>query len=228
MIWLKRFLLVCLAFVFVLNMGVTAQASKPIRRYKNELMKIALTFDDGPDDKVTNEILDILKEYGIKATFFVIGKNCENNLVTLKRIFDDGHEIGNHTYSHPHLREISGKKLKDEILKTEEIIYSVTNIRPKLFRPPEGFYSEQIDRIREELGYVAVLWSVDTLDWTVPKAEKIADVVLNSTSSGVIILCHDYVAGKSNTPEALRMFIPKLLEQGYEFVTVSEVIYDGS
>lgn len=225
MTWIKRFLLVVISFVFVLNMSLKAQASRPIRRQKNEQMKIALTFDDGPDDKVTNEILDILNEYDIKATFFVIGKNCDENMPTLKRIFDEGHEIGNHTYSHPHLSKISAKKLSEEIIKTEEIIFSVTNTKPKLFRPPEGVYSSVVEKVSVELGYVAVLWSVDTLDWAVPKADKIADAVLNSTTAGEIILCHDYVAGKSNTPEALRIFIPKLLDQGYEFVTVSDLVF---
>ena len=192
--------------------------------HENAGMKIALTFDDGPDKRNTDEILDILNEYGIKATFFVIGKNCEENPEIIKRIASEGHEIGNHTYSHPRLCKISLSKLKKEIMKTEKIVYDITGVKTCLFRPPEGVYSNTIAEACEALGYRAILWSVDTTDWRSPKADRIAQVVLDNTSSGVIILCHDYIAGKSNTPAALRIFIPQLIQQGYIFVTVSELI----
>jgi polysaccharide deacetylase family sporulation protein PdaB len=185
---------------------------------------IALTFDDGPDKKNTEEILDILKEYNIKATFFVIGKNCEENPEILKRIASEGHEIGNHTYSHPHLSKMQKSKVENEIRRTEEIVNEITGHKTCLFRPPEGVYSPIVAQACDTLGYKAILWSVDTTDWRSPKADKIVREVVDKTSSGSIILCHDYIAGESNTPAALRTFIPQLIQQGYNFVTVSELI----
>lgn len=203
---------------------VNAEVKKPYRKHENSEMKIALTFDDGPHKCYTPEILDILDEYGVKATFFVIGSNCEDNLAIVQREIDSGHEIGNHTYSHPHLTKIKAERLFSELIKTENILFELGEYRPKLFRPPEGIYSLTVSKTLERLDYIPILWTVDTTDWKLPSAKKIADTVLKNISSGEIILCHDFVSGKSNTPDALRIFIPKLLEQGYVFVTVSELI----
>ena len=187
-------------------------------------MKIALTFDDGPDGEYTDEILDILDEYDIKATFFVIGKCCKRYPSTLKRIYDSGHEIGNHTYSHPHLSRTSLSKIKDEIEATDAEVYGITGMHTGLFRPPEGFFSDGIGELCEDMGYKTVLWSVDTEDWRGPNKDSIVQAVNEGVYSGAIILCHDHVEGESNTPEALRELIPKLLSQGYVFVTVSELL----
>lgn len=198
--------------------------SRPLRSHANGEMKLALTFDDGPDGRYTDEILDVLGEYGVKATFFVIGKNCESSPDVLRRVVEEGHEVGNHTYSHPHLKGLSEEELEKQIKMTEQLVLNYTGIKTKLFRPPEGYYSNGIGVLCNSLGYRAVLWSVDTTDWRGPDAEEIAQTVISEARSGVIILCHDYVAKKSNTPAALRIFIPQLLEQGYEFVTVSELL----
>ena len=207
-----------------LGIGVGAEARRPIRQRANSEMKIALTFDDGPSKKYTDEILDILDEFGIKATFFVIGKCCNEAPEQLKRAYESGHEIGNHTYSHGHTLTLKDKEIRQEIRLTEETINGIIGCKPVIFRPPEGAYSSHIGEICEKLGYRTVLWSVDTCEWRRPSAEEIAKAVMENTASGSIILCHDNVVGKSNTPEALRIFIPKLLRQGYEFVTVSELI----
>lgn len=205
-------------------MNVEAKTKTPYRKHTNSEMKIALTFDDGPDSRYTGEILDILEEYGIKATFFVIGKNCEAAPELLQREIAEGHEIGNHTYSHPHLYGIGAQKLKDELIKTEKVLESLGADHPRLFRPPEGVYSGTVAGMVESLDYIPILWTVDTTDWKMPSAEVIAGRVLEKAESGVIILCHDYISGKSNTPAALRLFLPALLERGYEFVTVSELL----
>lgn len=204
--------------------GESEEVRKPIRYVGNDEMKIALTFDDGPHASYTSEILDVLDDYGIKATFFVIGSNCEENLGIIKRELDSGHEIGNHTYSHPHLTKITAEKLFGEIIQTENLLFEVGEYRPKLFRPPEGVYSLTVSRTLDRLDYIPILWTVDTTDWKHPSAENIAKTVLDGVKPGSIILCHDYVSGKSNTAAALRLFIPKLLERGYVFVTVSELI----
>lgn len=201
-----------------------AEIRKPYRRHNNSERKIALTFDDGPHKTYTPEILDILDEFGIKATFFVVGCNCEENPEIVLREISSGHEIGNHTYSHPRLSRIKQERLMSEIIKTENLLFELSEYRPKLFRPPEGVYSLTVSKTLERLDYTPVLWTVDTMDWKLPSSKKIAETVKKNTTSGVIILCHDFVSGKSNTPEALREFLPLLIKEGYQFVTVSELI----
>ena len=203
------------------------EVMKPVRCVGNNEMKIALTFDDGPHRCYTPEILDVLDGYGVKATFFVIGENCRENLGIVRRELDSGHEIGNHTYSHPHLTNITAEKLFGEIVCTENILFEVGEYRPKLFRPPEGVYSLTVSGTLERLDYIPILWTVDTTDWKHPSAEKIAKTVTDNVKPGSIILCHDYVSGKSNTAAAMRLFIPELLKRGYVFVTVSELLVSG-
>jgi polysaccharide deacetylase family sporulation protein PdaB len=206
------------------SVTVSAQGRDPCRRHENSEKKIALTFDDGPHGRYTEEILDILHEFGIKATFFTVGVNVESRPDVVKRTIAEGHEIGNHTYSHPHLTNIEGDELFAEMKRTEEVLERLVGYRTRLFRPPEGVYSKTVSATLERMDYIPILWTVDTEDWKKPSAKRIADTVMQQTESGVIILCHDFVSGKSNTPAALRIFLPKLLEQGYRFVTVSELL----
>lgn len=210
----------CLSFTVSAN----SKTQNPIRKHDNSEKKIALTFDDGPHKEYTPQILDVLDEYGIKATFFVIGNNCKENIDLLKREIRAGHEIGNHTYSHPHIAKIDTETLIGEIIKTEDILFELEEKRPNLFRPPEGVYSQTVSEMLEKLDYIPVLWTVDTLDWKGLDAQKIADTVTDNVFSGAIILCHDYVSGRSGTPDALKIFIPELIEQGYQFVTISELL----
>ncbi len=190
---------------------------------------VALTFDDGPHPKYTAEILDILKEHGAKATFFVIGQNAEKYPELVKREHNEGHEIGNHTFSHPQLRQIPVSKFTDEISKTQLTIKNITGVEPKLFRPPGGYLNNSFVEKTKDLNCTSVLWSwrQDTKDWSRPTAEKIVSTVLGNIRNGDIILFHDYNSGKSPTPEALRIIIPRLKEMGYTFVTVSELMDDG-
>lgn len=210
--------------VLALLLSPKVSAKRPCRKHANSEMKIALTFDDGPDERYTAEILDILAEYGVRATFFVIGSNCERHPELVRREIKEGHEIGNHTYSHPHLSSLNVEGMVAELKKAEDVLKTLSGYRPRLFRPPEGVYSSTVAKAIESLDYIPVLWTVDTCDWKMPSADTIAERVLSCVEPGVIILCHDYVSGKSNTPAALRLFLPKLLSQGYVFVTVSELL----
>lgn len=185
---------------------------------------IALTFDDGPHKKYTSQILDILAKYGVKATFFVVGRNCEKYPELVARELDEGHEVGNHTYSHPDIGTLNEGELVREVLGTEDILQELRGYRPRIFRPPAGKYNVSVDRIIARLNYIAVLWNVDTHDWKCPPAALIAKEILNKVKPGYIILMHDYVVGTSGTPEALQIIIPKLLALDYCFVTVSELI----
>lgn len=193
---------------------------------RNASKQIAITFDDGPSEKYTPEILDILREYNVKATFFVVGKNAESFPEIVKSEYNDGHEIGNHTYSHPQMKAITTNQADEEIKKTQEIIEKIIGKPPKLFRPPGGYLNNSIvDKITSN-GCKTVLWSwrQDTRDWESPPVEKIVNTVLSNLKDGDIILFHDYNSHKSPTPEALKIIIPKLKERGYEFVTVSELV----
>lgn len=186
--------------------------------------RIALTFDDGPHYKYTAEILDILDEYGIKATFFIVGQLAERYPELILRELSEGHELASHTWSHPHIRDVSEAGLERELADTEDFLLNLADYRPTLFRPPEGACGDTVRRVAGAMDYDVVLWTVDTRDWAHTPTSEIVSGVLTNVKPGAIILCHDFVGGESPTPAALRQFIPKLLADGYEFVTVSELI----
>ena len=186
--------------------------------------KIALTFDDGPNPRYTDMILDILSEYNIKATFFVIGKNAELYPEPLSRASQEGHEIGNHTYSHPHMKRLSREETEREILSCQERLYGTFGVMSSLFRPPEGFLGQFCEDITNNIGLKTVLWSIDTRDWEAKPANKIVSGIKESIKSGKVLLFHDYVSGKNTTIPALREILPYLLSSGYEFCTVSELM----
>ncbi len=185
---------------------------------------IALTFDDGPHTKYTLEILDILKENDAVATFFIIGENAMEHPALVKTIKNAGCEIGNHTWSHAYLDKLSEDKIREELSKTDSYLHELTGERPRLFRPPGGRTNAAVLKVAEEFGYVSVLWSKDTRDWSCPSVEDVISSALKNSANGDIILFHDYNAGKSPTPSALRKILPKLIASGYKTVTVSELL----
>ena len=215
-------LLLPLTLILTLNMS-----GEIFFHHSNDNMKIALTFDDGPHEKYTPEILDILNEYDIKATFFVIGVNAEICPDIISRTIREGHEIGNHTYHHNKYRDDDVNNIENEIVMTERVLYETAEYKPKLFRPPGGYCCSRLSKIAEQLDYSVILWNIDTRDWDSKSetAQEIADIVIDNIKSGDIILCHDYkVTDINTTAEAMRIFIPKLLDAGYKFVTASELI----
>ncbi len=223
-------ILVTLSLCFGLTQGVSAvwkdysDNTNVFRFKRNDGMKIALTFDDGPNHVYTEQILDILKENEVHGTFFVIGENAKIYPDLIAREIAEGHEVGNHTYHHPHLRKLTKDAVRDEILLGEEALYEIDDYRPKLFRPPEGMCSEEIIACAEELDYHVILWSIDTLDWAHNSVENITEMIMTNIRDGDIILFHDHVTKISPTPEVLKIIIPRLKEMGYSFVTVSELI----
>lgn len=184
---------------------------------------LAITFDDGPHPKETDEVLDVLKKHDVKATFFIAGKHANWYSKPLIRASKEGHEIGNHTFNHPDISNLSNNQLEKEILKCEEIIVKMTGKKPTLFRPPYGsFKKEELAKIAEKHEYKVVLWDhVDAKDWKNPGANNIANEIINNVENGDIILLHDYAT--NNTVEALDIFIPEMQKRGYKFVTVSEL-----
>ena len=192
----------------------------------NDENKIALTFDDGPHPVYTPQILDILKQYGVHATFFMIGENAQRYPELVLRIMREGHEIGNHTYLHENLQKNTPQTIRQQILDAERTILELTDQRTKLLRPPGGLYDEQVCQTAHALDYEVILWTIDTKDWSHPTVDEIVEKVETNIKSGDIILCHDFIGGGSTpTPDALRHILPDLLREGYEFVTVSELIH---
>ncbi len=220
--------LICLSVaVVIFSCMLPRAAALPIGVYhnhENDANMIALTFDDGPHPKYTTEILEILEEYDIPATFFFVGENVSYYQETAREVAKRGHEIGNHTYSHPCVNKQSQAAFREELTRCEEIIQRVVGVHPKLFRPPQGSWNTRVYEIARERDYSVILWDLDTLDWAHTPSENISNYILENVKSGNIILMHDYHSGGCTTTDALRMFIPNLIEQGYRFVTVSELI----
>jgi len=194
-----------------------------------EARKIALTFDDGPYPETTGDILDLLKEYDGKATFFVVGHRAEEAPELVRRELAEGHEIGNHTYTHLFLKKsVNPQTVFDEISRTEETLTRLTGAKPTLFRPPGGYYNDPLIELTKKLGYRTVLWSwhQDTKDWRSPGVAAIANKVLTNARAGDIVLLHDCVQGSTQTVQALRIILPELSRRGFRFVTVSELLRD--
>lgn len=189
--------------------------------------KVALTFDDGPDIRFTPQVLDVLNQYQVPATFFLMGARAAEHTDIVRRTQAEGHAIGNHSYWHPNLTEVSLERVHWEVASTEEALAQILGYRPRLFRPPYGALNRQIVELLGEMNYTVVLWNVDSLDWRQLGAEVIADNVLANTSPGSIILMHDggdWTMDLSGTVNALHEIIPRLQQGGMEFVTVPELL----
>ena len=183
---------------------------------------IAMTFDDGPSPQLTPRLLDILKERGIKATFFVVGQNAAEYPDVLLRMAGEGHEIANHSWSHPALTKLGAEGLRKQIENTNDAIATVTGKRPVLMRPPYGATSSILNkRLSEEYGLKVILWSVDPLDWRYRNSNRVHNYIVQNTHPGAIILAHDIHA---TTVAAMPETFDALLAKGYKFVTVSELI----
>lgn len=194
------------------------------RSVKTDTMQIALTFDDGPHPYLTKEILDILGQYDVKATFFMVGENVINYPDAARAVLSAGHEVGNHTFSHLHVTRLSEHEFMDELGRCEDALEELCEYRPHLFRPPEGALTEYVEHCSDDFDYTLVLWSLDTRDWENKDAGQIAEAVLSKVAPGDIILMHDYIGRHSKTPEALAILLPKLIERGYQPVTVSRLL----
>ncbi|MBB6452650.1 peptidoglycan/xylan/chitin deacetylase (PgdA/CDA1 family) [Salirhabdus euzebyi] len=189
---------------------------------------VALTFDDGPDPRFTPQILDLLKEYNVKATFFVMGARAAAYPDLVKRIIDEGHIVANHTYWHPNLVEQGDiATLEREVTRTENTLNDIIGYRTKLFRAPYGFlYNELVEKLAD-MNYTVVGWTVDSLDWQELTPDRIAYNVLSQIHPGAIILMHDgaeWEGDRTNTIKSLREIIPTLKEQGFTFKTVPALL----
>lgn len=183
---------------------------------------VAMTFDDGPHPKNTPRLLDMLRERNIKATFYVIGRNVDLYPNVLRRTVSEGHEIGNHTYTHPILSKLSDSAVREELTKCRDAVARAAGVQPRTMRPPYGaLLQRQREWVHSELRYPTIMWSVDPLDWKRPGASVISSRINSQTTPGAIILAHDLHAG---TVDAMPSTLDGLLRKGYKFVTVSQLL----
>lgn len=209
---MKKFL--CFAAVFMVLVNIT-----PRMTAAGSPKLAALTFDDGPHAVYTEQLLDGLKERGIPVTFFFLGQCAESNPELVRRAYEEGHEIGCHTWSHPDLKKLSDEKIRSQLGRCRELFSSLLGEgNSYLVRPPYGSTDK---RVRAAMDAVGVFWSVDTLDWKLKDEEQVYRKIISETRDGAIILCHDI--HKTTIPAALRA-VDTLRMEGYEFVTVSELM----
>lgn len=184
--------------------------------------KVALTFDDGPGT-YTPQILAVLKDYGVKATFFEIGENAAAHPDYVRQIISEGHVIGDHTYTHPDLTKLSYDAQMDEINKTKTTIEGIVSTNVHFFRPPYGSYNANTDKVMSALSMERILWNVDPRDWSGVSSDAILQNVLANTKSGSIVLMHDGVANSKETAKALPQIIDGLRAKGFNLVTITEL-----
>ncbi len=212
-------LLVLAAMTLTPVLSVRAQTSDVVGE---GMEMIALTFDDGPHPGNTGKVLDVLKKYGVHATFFVLGCNVGYYPEPLRRAISEGHEIENHSFDHK-TNNKSAADLADEIEKTGGLINALSGRRPRYFRPPEGKCPPALSEALATLGYEAVFWTIDSEDWRGKSPDRIVQSVLSTVRGNDVILFHDYTCPNGNTIQALDRLIPELLHRGYRFVTVEEL-----
>jgi peptidoglycan/xylan/chitin deacetylase (PgdA/CDA1 family) len=183
---------------------------------------IALTFDDGPNATLTPKLLDLLAARHLKATFFVVGQNAADHPDILKRAVREGHEIANHSWSHPNLGKMSDEAVRRELQKTDDAIVAAIGKRPTLMRPPYGSITAQQKRwIHAEFGYRIIIWDVDPLDWKRPGPAVVTSRILKETHAGSIILAHDI---HPPTIDAMPATFEQLQKKGFKSVTVTELL----
>ena len=196
----------------------------PIKSVTPDLEKgkfIALTFDDGPT-AVTWQILDELAKYDARATFFVLGHRLVDYPETIMRIINEGHQIGNHSYSHKQLNAISAKELHNELDKANDAIFKATGVTPTILRPPFGAFNKKVVEAAKARGMAIIHWSIDPVDWTeTASAAKVSQRIIKNAKEGDIILMHDLYP---QSGQAAAIVLKELTERGFTFVTVDELI----
>lgn len=185
-----------------------------------DIRRVALTFDDGPHPVYTEQLLDGLKERGVRVTFFVTGEHAEIHPDIIKRMVEEGHLVGNHTYSHIQLTKTNREIYKEELIKTNEILKGITGQEVQYVRPPYGSWDKSFEK---ELNMFPVLWNVDPMDWCSENVSCITEKIVSKVKENDIILMHDYY--DTSVMAALKT-IDELLDEGYTFVTVDEIMFD--
>jgi len=189
-------------------------------RIRSTSTKIALTFDDGPAP-YTDRILDVLEQYNSKATFFVVGSRIRAYPEIVKRAFESGHEVANHSWSHPSFPRVNDARIQSELQRTCDAIIELLGFSPPFFRPPYGATNNRVVDVAGEMGYAIIKWTLDPKDWRYRNANTIYHSVMSRVEGGSVILLHDI---HPTTAEAAELLIPSLVAQGFELVTVTELL----
>lgn len=200
---------------------VTEQKELPIYSVETDKKQVSISFDAAWGDEQTHTLLDILKEHNVKSTFFLVGDWVDKYPDDVKDIYDAGHDIGNHSDTHPHMTEMSTEEQKNQIKACNEKIKEITGKEPKLFRAPYGDYNNTVVQSVKSLNMYCVQWDIDSLDWKDPSPSEMVNRIVPNLQNGSIILMHN---GAKNTPEALPMIIEAVKEEGYEFVPLSKLV----
>ncbi|MFW6281945.1 MAG: polysaccharide deacetylase family protein [bacterium] len=225
--------LVC--FIFIFSFGVfignkygdsipviNQKKLVPIYSVNRNDKLVAITLDGTWGAENTDQILKILREEDVKISFFFAGYWLEKYPDVVKKIAIEGHEIENHTYTHPHCNSLSKDKLVEELESTSDLIEKMIGKRPRYFRPPFGEYNNNVIQTSNELGYQVIQWTIDSHDWMEPGVDYIVDRVMNNVKSGDIILMHN---NAPDTPEALKKIIPELKNRGFNIVPLSKMVF---
>lgn len=206
----------------VTSVGTKAQQRQlPIYRVERNDNKVAVTFDVAWENSNTDELIEILDEYGAKATFFITGDWCDRCSEDVKKFAEAGHEIENHSDKHPHVEGINVNDLINDTRECSRKIEMITGRKPTYYRAPYGEYDDSLLTTLDGMGLKTIQWDVDSVDWNKPTAEQITKKVLDNTKSGSILLFHNDL---QNTTDALPDILKGLKEKGFEFVTIDELV----
>jgi polysaccharide deacetylase family sporulation protein PdaB len=229
------YLRIFLISLLLMNVNVSAEmikrrevepTGKVVWEVPTQKKVIALTFDDGPSPIYTPQILALLRQYNAHATFFTIGSRVNRYPHITQQVIQAGHDIGNHTMTHPYENRNGFDRLRTEFLNAHHVLQQYQPNQPKLFRPPGGYIDDALLAEVNSYGYTVVLWSYhqDTRDWSSPGVQVIANHIISHARNGDIVLLHDGGGNRTQTVEALKIILPILQKQGYEFVRVSELL----
>ncbi len=196
----------------------------PIYYVDTDKKQAALSFDAAWGNEQTDELLDILEKNKVKTTFFLVGDWVDKYPESVKKIAEKGHDVGNHSNTHPHMTELSAEKMTAEVQACNEKIKKITGKQPTLFRAPYGDYNNEVVSSVNGCNMFCVQWDVDSLDWKDPTPDQMVKTVKSKLKNGSIILMHN---GAKNTPEALPMIIQAIKEEGYEIVPISQILLKG-
>jgi peptidoglycan/xylan/chitin deacetylase (PgdA/CDA1 family) len=227
-VW-KKIIGTVLLFVLALLAGIalgmlhrqfSVGAADMTRQEDEQVKKVALTFDDGPNPTYTEPLLDGLKERQVSVTFFVLGQEVERYPQLVRRASEEGHLIGVHSYEHVNLRNLTDEKALEQVNRANQVIYQVTGSYASLIRPPYGCWKEDLE---EESRLIQVLWDVDPLDWATASSDLVVQRVLKNVEENSIILLHD---ASDSSVQAAFAIIDALRAEGYTFVTVDDILFD--
>ncbi len=228
-IWFAAAVIWAIVLIVVIILSATravnAQAKRlPVYSVAREDKKISLTFNCAWGDETTDGVLRLLRENGVKATFFFVGDFAGKYPESVKKVNNEGHEIANHSMRHldPTKQEIS--EIAADIEQCNALLYTLTGVKPTLYRAPSGSYNNDTVEAAESMGMKAIQWSADSIDWKDPSPEAITQRIIKKAAPGGILLFH---LGKENTLQALPEILNRLASQGYEFVTVSQLLLPG-